>query len=267
MRAPTFVRSATDTSTAARVEYQLAFMFHSSLLVRVAGEKHINIQLFCGTRESRQVSSRMNTGAVVDTNGNSRAFESCRVLEIETVAVTFYRDKLGALLKPMNNLFLDEITAVNRQIRVLYYLHKLAGNSFGPSRYVGVGEYGDHLVSVKVYMRGLKSLFTRGREPARGSQMKSAKQRLYRNTLFVLLAFTRALERADFHVPTKWYSVLDSLRVSSGVLHERIGFVDPDVERQFRKVEKQIDRRLGKEQFYSQEEVDQLQDRIEDIRI
>ncbi|MFB6147551.1 MAG: hypothetical protein ABEJ66_01575, partial [Candidatus Nanohaloarchaea archaeon] len=65
-----------------------------------------------------------------------------------------------------------------------------------------------------------------------------AKKRFYQYTLFVLLAVTRAFHRADYHLPVKWYSMLDSLRVSSGVLHERIGMIDEDVEREFRQVEK-----------------------------
>lgn len=92
-------------------------------------------------------------------------------------------------------------------------------------------------------------------------------QRFYRSTLFLLLAVTRALHRADFNLPVKWYSMLDSLRVSSGVLHDKIGMIDQDVERDFREVEKQIDRRLGNEKFYSEEEVEKLQGKINEIRL
>ncbi|MFB6191227.1 MAG: hypothetical protein ABEJ07_04785 [Candidatus Nanohaloarchaea archaeon] len=94
-----------------------------------------------------------------------------------------------------------------------------------------------------------------------------ARKKFYRNTLFVLLAVTRALHRADFNLPVKWYSMLDSLRVSSGVLHERIGMVDPEVEEEFREVEKQFDRRIGKKKFYSEEELQELQGKINEIKL
>lgn len=97
--------------------------------------------------------------------------------------------------------------------------------------------------------------------------MMRAKKKFYRNVLFLLLAATRALHRADYHLPVKWYSMLDSLRVSSGVLHERISMVDPEVEEDFREVEKQFDRRIGKEKFYSEEEIQKLQGKINEIRL
>ncbi len=93
------------------------------------------------------------------------------------------------------------------------------------------------------------------------------KKLFYRHTLFMLLAVTRFLSRADFNIPTKWYSILDSMRVSTGVLHDRIGMIDEEVQRDFIEVEKQIDRRLGNEKFYSDEEVKELQKKIDEIRL
>ncbi|MFB6190541.1 MAG: hypothetical protein ABEJ91_03125 [Candidatus Nanohaloarchaea archaeon] len=93
------------------------------------------------------------------------------------------------------------------------------------------------------------------------------REKFYRNALFVLLAVTRALHRADFHLPVKWYSMLDSLRVSSGVLHERIGMIDEEVEEEFREAEKQFDRRIGKEKFYSEDEIKELQGKINEIKL
>lgn len=90
---------------------------------------------------------------------------------------------------------------------------------------------------------------------------------VYRNLMFLLLAVTGFLSRIDLHIPTKWYSLLDSMRVSSGVLHERIGMVDKEIQEEFLQVEKQIDRRLGNEKFYSDEEVDQLQEKIDEIKL
>lgn len=95
----------------------------------------------------------------------------------------------------------------------------------------------------------------------------NTKRRFYRNTLFVLLAVTRAFHRADFNLPVKWYSLLDSLRVSSGMLYDKISMIDEDVEQEFRQVEKQIDRRLGNEKFYSEDEIEKLQGKINEIKL
>lgn len=89
----------------------------------------------------------------------------------------------------------------------------------------------------------------------------------YKYTLFMVLALTRAFSRADYHVPTRWYSIIDSLQVSSGILHERISTLDKDVEKKFREKERMIDRRLGKEKFYSPDEIKQVREKLEDIKV
>lgn len=95
----------------------------------------------------------------------------------------------------------------------------------------------------------------------------NAKQKIRRELVFGLLAVTRFLERADFHVPVKWYAILDSLRVSSGILHDRIGFIDPEVEEQFRELEKRIDIRLGKKKPYSEEDIERINRRAKKIEV
>lgn len=94
-----------------------------------------------------------------------------------------------------------------------------------------------------------------------------AKKKFYRNALFALLAVTRAFHRAEFHLPVKWYSMLDSLRVSSGILHDRISMIDDEVEKNFRKAEKQFDRRIGKEEFYDEEEIKKLRGKMKEIKL
>ena len=93
------------------------------------------------------------------------------------------------------------------------------------------------------------------------------KHRAYKYTLFMVLALTRAFSRADYHIPTRWYSIIDSLQVSSGILHERISTLDEDVEKKFREKERMIDRRLGKEKFYSPNEIKQVREKLEDIKV
>lgn len=94
-----------------------------------------------------------------------------------------------------------------------------------------------------------------------------AKNKAQKTLLFTLLAVTRFLHRADFNVPLRWYSLIDSLRVSSGILHQRIGFVDEEVSEEFQRMEKQFDRRIGKEKFYDEEEIDELREKIKQVQV
>ena len=93
------------------------------------------------------------------------------------------------------------------------------------------------------------------------------KRKVRRYSLFALLAVTRALYRADYHIPIKYYSVIDSMRASSGLLHERISFIDADVEKDFRKKEKALDRHLGREKFYDENEIERLRKNHDQLNI
>ncbi len=99
------------------------------------------------------------------------------------------------------------------------------------------------------------------------SKLKDARKMLYRQMLFLMLGVTHILAAADFHIPTKWYTFLDSIQTSSNVLHDRIATIDDEVERDFRHREEMLERRLGRKKFYSTDEIEQLQDKIEDIRV
>ena len=98
-------------------------------------------------------------------------------------------------------------------------------------------------------------------------QTTEFKGKIRRYSLFALLAVTRALYRADYHIPVKYYSVIDSMRESSGILHEKISFIDADVEKDFREKELAIDRRLGREKFYDENEIDRLRKNQDQLNI
>ncbi|MFB6292215.1 MAG: hypothetical protein ABEI58_02365 [Candidatus Nanohaloarchaea archaeon] len=51
------------------------------------------------------------------------------------------------------------------------------------------------------------------------------------------------------------------------MLHERIAFMDEEVEQEFREKEDMLERRMGKKKFYSEEEIEELQQRIQEIRL
>jgi len=86
--------------------------------------------------------------------------------------------------------------------------------------------------------------------------MNKLQRKVYRNTLLALLGATRALARADVNVPSKWLAILDSVRVSSDMLHVKLSELDEDVEEDFIEKEENIERRLGKRNFYDEEELD-----------
>lgn len=98
-------------------------------------------------------------------------------------------------------------------------------------------------------------------------KLQKASNICYKYSLFTVLGITRALERADYHIPSKWYSILDSIRASSSILHGKVSTIDEDVEEEFREKEDMIDRRLGKKKFYDEKEVEKLRTKMERIDI
>lgn len=97
--------------------------------------------------------------------------------------------------------------------------------------------------------------------------MNQKKNMVRRTLLFTVLAVTKIFYRLDYKVPSKWYSFLDSLRVSSGVLHERISFIDSEVEEEFREKEELIEKQLGLEKYYSKDDIKELRQKTDDIKI
>lgn len=99
--------------------------------------------------------------------------------------------------------------------------------------------------------------------------MKKAriKKTAYQNTLLALLGVTRAFAKADMHIPTKWLAFLDSLRASSELLHMKLSTIDEEVEDEFIWKEEMIEKRLGTEPFYSEEELEELKDNREKIKL
>lgn len=97
--------------------------------------------------------------------------------------------------------------------------------------------------------------------------MNTKKNMVRKTLLFTVLAATKVFYRLDYKVPTKWYSFIDSLRVSSGVLHERLSFVDTEVEEQFREKEELIEKQLGLEKYYSKDDIKELRSKSDNIKI
>jgi len=104
-------------------------------------------------------------------------------------------------------------------------------------------------------------------ELLRKKRLQRASDICYKYSLFTVLGVTRALERADYHIPSKWYSILDSVRATSSILHGKVSTIDEEIEEEFREKEDMIDRHLGKKKFYDEDEVEKLRDKMEEIEI
>lgn len=97
--------------------------------------------------------------------------------------------------------------------------------------------------------------------------MQSVKRTLKKKLLMTSLGVTKLFSRTDPNLPVKWYSLYDSLRVSSEVVHARLAVMDEEVQQEYREREKQIERRLGRTKLYDDEEIQELQQKIDSIRI
>jgi len=85
----------------------------------------------------------------------------------------------------------------------------------------------------------------------------------YRKTLLLMLGVTGVFSRLDIHLPTKWYSLIETLRVSTSVAHSRLSVIDEEVEREYRTLEKDFERQLGLTSYYSPEEIEEIKNEVE----
>ncbi len=97
--------------------------------------------------------------------------------------------------------------------------------------------------------------------------MEKIRKLFYRTIMLALMGTTRAISRADFKPPTKWVSMLESVRASSDILYFKLSTMDEEVEEEFIEKEELLEKRLGKEKFYSQEELDDLKRKRNEITV
>lgn len=88
-----------------------------------------------------------------------------------------------------------------------------------------------------------------------------------------VLAVTKAfesletLERLNYHLPYRWLQLIDTLSTSSTVAYSQISLIDEDVEEEFEKRKRRIRRKLNDEKLYSEEEIEELSERREEIEL
>ncbi|MFT4892823.1 MAG: hypothetical protein ACI8Z7_000611 [Candidatus Nanohaloarchaea archaeon] len=88
--------------------------------------------------------------------------------------------------------------------------------------------------------------------------MKKTARKAYRKALLALLGLTHIVSKADYTFPSKWLTVFENIRISSDIAHTKLSKVDEEVEKEFLEKEEIMEKKLGKEKFYSQEELDYL---------
>ncbi len=89
------------------------------------------------------------------------------------------------------------------------------------------------------------------------------KQFTQRKTLVLMLGITGLFSRFDVNLPTKWYSIIDTLTVSTGVLHSRLSCIDQEAQREYEEIETNVERQLGIASFYSPDEIEDIKDQVE----
>lgn len=89
------------------------------------------------------------------------------------------------------------------------------------------------------------------------------KQFMHRKTLVLMLGLTGMFSRFDVNLPTKWYSIIDTLRVSTGVLHSRLGCIDHQAQKEYEELETNVERQLGLASFYSPDEIEDIKNQVE----
>jgi hypothetical protein len=97
--------------------------------------------------------------------------------------------------------------------------------------------------------------------------MKKKIRDVYRKTLLALLGVTHIVSRADYTFPSKWLAVFENIRISSDIAHTKLSTVDEEVEKQFLEKEEIMEKKLGNEKFYSQEELEYLKANKSNIKV
>lgn len=97
--------------------------------------------------------------------------------------------------------------------------------------------------------------------------MKKAAKKAYKNALLTMLGVTRLVSRAEFSPPSKWLAVFENIRISSDIAHAKLSTIDEEVGEEFIEKEEIVQKKLGKEKFYSQKELEELKDNSKDIDV
>jgi hypothetical protein len=122
---------------------------------------------------------------------------------------------------------------------------------------------------IEYLKESLRSIYTAHGGAGSGlrSKMAEIRKTLYRNALLTLLGATRAVARADFKPPTKWLTFFEGIQASSDMLYVKLSNLDEEVGDEFIEKEERIQMKLGKKKFYDEDEIKELKEKQDDIRV
>lgn len=89
------------------------------------------------------------------------------------------------------------------------------------------------------------------------------KNKIYKKTLLIVLSITGLFSRFNINPPTKWCSLINTLQVSTGVLHTRLSVVDKEIQREYQQLETNFERQLGLTAYYCSEEIEEIKEEVE----
>jgi hypothetical protein len=90
-------------------------------------------------------------------------------------------------------------------------------------------------------------------------------QEIYRRALLALLGITKIVSSTERTIPGKWHNVIDSVKVSSQVLHTQLSVVDEEVAEEYQEMETEINRKLGREKLYNKKDLEEAEKMIESV--
>lgn len=98
---------------------------------------------------------------------------------------------------------------------------------------------------------------------ARWLCIRSIKDQIRHKIMISSMGISRALAESELYVPTRWKSLFEPLQTSSDLVYMRLCTIDGEAEDDLKRIEKKI----GTRRLYDEDEVKELRDKIEDIRI
>jgi hypothetical protein len=90
-------------------------------------------------------------------------------------------------------------------------------------------------------------------------------KKIYRRTLLALLGITKLISSTEKTIPGKWHNLIDSVKVSSQILHAQLEVLDEEVAEEYQELEEDLNRKIGKGKLYSEEDLDMARQRIDHV--
>lgn len=90
---------------------------------------------------------------------------------------------------------------------------------------------------------------------------------LKRKFLVLSMGFCRLVSKLELNLPSKWISLLESVRTSANIVYGKLSSIDSEASEEVVKKENMIERRFGERKFYSEEDLEELSNKKGSISI